>query len=89
MGRAAWNEDQAAGAELKLTIPKGERRLSISDVERFVGVRVQVKGRRDTRREQAGLDDVGARHLSRTESDRLVRLGYLGGMDDSAAVDRR
>jgi hypothetical protein len=45
MRRPTRDEDEAPGADLELAIPELERRLSVGDVERLVGVRVEVEGR--------------------------------------------
>ena len=45
MGSASRDENEAAGADLELTVAELERRLSVGDIERLVGVRVQVKRR--------------------------------------------
>ena len=39
------DEDQAARADLELAVAELERRVSVGDIERLVGVRVQVKRR--------------------------------------------
>ena len=59
MRSAPRDKDEAAGADLELTVTELERRLSVGDIERLVGVRVQVKRRPGLPgRERPDLDDV-------------------------------
>ena len=75
MCRPAGDENEAARAYRALTIAELERRLSVGDVERLVGVRVEVEGRSGLAwRKRPDLDDVGASRFSRPEADRLGRL---------------
>src|SRR5215218_3291686 len=73
--RPARNEDEVAASRGYLAVAEHEYRLSFCEVERLVGVRVEVKRRCGfARREDSDDRDVGSCHLLRTEMRWLGRV---------------
>jgi len=85
VGHPPGNEDEATGGDGDLAVSELERRVAVRDVERLVGVRVDVQRRRRlSRRERADDDDVGTLRLGRAEGH---GLGCVGGRNDGAPAD--
>src|SRR5215210_3949827 len=74
--RPARNENEVAASRGYLAAAEHEYCLSFCEVERLIGVRVEVKGTCGfARREDSNDRDVGSCHLRRTE------MGWLGRAD--------
>jgi len=86
VGHPPRHEDKASRGDRELAVSEPERGVAVGDVERLVGVRVDMQRRRRlTRRKRADDDDIRAVRLGRAEVHRLPRFG---GTDNGAPIDR-
>ena len=84
MGRATGNEHEATRSDGELAITQQETRLSLGDVERLIGVRVNViRGSGFARWEDADDGDVGPpvspgpKYVGSALSDRPITMGQF------------
>src|SRR5262245_16072466 len=86
MGDSPRHKDEAARAQPDLAVPKKERRLPAGEIERLIGGRMDMRGRRGLASRQSAdeFNEIGPLCLRWAESgeSRIIRRA-----DNEATVD--